>query len=194
MPNSKRSTVEIMAQAAALSTLTKYSTTLKRQSSSFSNSRLQKSKSQTDDKSDCQFELARGALRKVTKRMKKSAKFHKKLQWPLLALVILGLHTGMRAQAAEELNKGVPGTPSFEDYATIEAYVDGFPVYSLGNIAYIYGVSPDLLPGAVMQQGNNNPKIKIRPKKSWEIKRNLFVGSMDQPGVRTMWNDNQPLL
>jgi hypothetical protein len=83
---------------------------------------------------------------------------------------------------------------SFEDYATIEAYVDGYPVYSLGNIAYIYGMSPDLLPGTVMQEGNTNPKIKIKPKKSWEIKSNLFMGSMDQPGVRTMWNDNQPLL
>jgi hypothetical protein len=82
----------------------------------------------------------------------------------------------------------------FEDYATVEAYVDGSPVYSLGNIAYIYGVSPDLLPGLVMQDGNTNPKVKIKPKKSWEIKSNPFVASMAQPGVRTMWNDNQPLL
>src|SRR6266571_5005996 len=109
--------------------------------------------------------------------MKQSSKFCKKVQWQLLALVILGLHTGMRAQAAEELNKRVPGTPSFEDYATIEAYVDGFPVYSLGNIAYIYAVSPDVYTGVVMQQGNTNPTVKVKPKKSWEIKHNPFVAS-----------------
>jgi len=126
--------------------------------------------------------------------MKPSPNSCRKAHRQLLALVILGLHAGMRVQAAEDSNNAAPSTPNFEDYATIEAYSDGVPVYSLGNIAYIYGVSPDLYPGAVMQEGNTNPKIKIKPKKSWEIKRNLFVASMAQPGVRTMWNDNQPLL
>ena len=83
---------------------------------------------------------------------------------------------------------------NFEDYALIEAYVDGVPVYSLGNIAYIYGLSPDLMPGAVMQQGNNNPFIKIKPKKSWEIKSNSFGVTIGEPGVRSMWNDSQPML
>jgi hypothetical protein len=85
-------------------------------------------------------------------------------------------------------------SPDFEDYATVEAYADGYPVYSLGNMTYIYGVSPELLPGAVMQEGNTNPRTKIKPKKSWEIKSNPFGMSMAQPGVRTMWNDNQPML
>src|SRR5713226_7181291 len=67
----------------------------------------------------------------------------------------------------KEPNKQTSKAPNFEDYATIEAYVDGFPVYSLGNIAYIYAVSPDVYTGLVMQQGNTNLKIKIKPKKSW---------------------------
>src|SRR5437667_7400644 len=91
--------------------------------------------------------------------------------------------------ATEARKKPASAAPNFEDYATIEAYVDGFPVYSLGNIAYIYAVSPDVYTGVVMQEANTNPKVKIKPKKSWEIKSNPFVASMAQPGVRTTWND-----
>jgi len=84
--------------------------------------------------------------------------------------------------------------PNFEDYATIEAYCDGVPVYSLGNLVYIHGVSPDVYPAAQMQEGNNNPKAKIRPKKSWEIRRNSFGLQAPEPGPRTIWNDSQPML
>lgn len=55
--------------------------------------------------------------------------------------------------------------PNFEDYATLESYCEGAPVYSLGNITYIYGVNPDLLPGVIMQEENNNPKTKKEVKK-----------------------------
>lgn len=84
--------------------------------------------------------------------------------------------------------------PSVEDYATIEAYVgkDETPVYAFGY-TYIYGLSPDLQPGAVMQIGNNNPIVKFKPKKSWEIKSNL-CGFTAAREPRTMWNDDQPLL
>jgi hypothetical protein len=91
-------------------------------------------------------------------------------------------------------NRPATRAPNFEDYASIEAYTGGFPVYSLGNIAYIYGVSPDLCPDAIMQEGNTNPKVKIKPKKSWEIKRNPFGVTIAEPGPRTMWNDSQPML
>ena len=85
-------------------------------------------------------------------------------------------------------------TPNWEDYATIESYCGGEPVYSLGNIAYIYGVSPDLLPDVVLQYGNTNPVSKIKPKKSWELSDNLFGAYMTQPSARSPWNDNQALL
>lgn len=84
--------------------------------------------------------------------------------------------------------------PDFEDYATVEAYCQGVPVYSLGNIAYIYGVSPDLLPGARLQEGNARPMVKIAPKKSWEIKSNPYGVTICEPGPRSRWNDAQPLL
>jgi len=83
--------------------------------------------------------------------------------------------------------------PSIEDYATIESMCDGVPVYSFNNITYIYGVSPDLLPGAVMQAGNTHPIRKIKPKKSWEIKHNL-VGISHEMTPKTAWNDRQPFL
>jgi len=84
--------------------------------------------------------------------------------------------------------------PNLEDYATIEAYCSGVPVYSLGYLAYIHGVSPDVYPGAEMQEGNSNPKTKIKPKKSWEIRRNPFGLQAPEPGPRTIWNDSQPML
>ena len=90
--------------------------------------------------------------------------------------------------------KSNSGAPNFEEYATIEAECDGVPVYSLGNITYIYGVSPDPIPGAVMQKGNGNPWVKIKPKKSWEIKSNYFGAYPAQPSVRTAWNDSAPML
>src|ERR1017187_2620330 len=101
---------------------------------------------------------------------------------------------GISKQGAERSNIPVSNAPNFEDYATIEAYSNGVPVYSLGNIAYIYGVSPDLYPGAIMQEGNSNPKVKTKPKKSWEIKRNPFGVTICEPGPRTIWHDAQPML
>ena len=83
------------------------------------------------------------------------------------------------------------GPPTIEDYATIEGVCEGAPVYSFSNITYIYGVSPDLLPGAEMQAGNAHPIRKIKPKKSWEIKHNL-VGISHEMTPKTAWNDRQP--
>jgi hypothetical protein len=58
-------------------------------------------------------------------------------------------------------------------WATVEAHDNGVPVYAFGY-TYVYGVSPDFRPGVVLQKGNDAAAKKIRPKKSWEIKNNLF--------------------
>jgi len=50
---------------------------------------------------------------------------------------------------------------------------EGEHIRAFGDI-YIYDVSPDFQPGNVIQSGNQNPKVKIKPKKSWEIGDNLF--------------------
>jgi hypothetical protein len=80
---------------------------------------------------------------------------------------------------------------SIEDFATVEAYCDGAPVYAFGY-TYIHGVSPDFLPNLVWQQGTNNG-VKIVPKKSWEIKSNL-LGSTPAREPRSLRIDDQPLL
>src|SRR5690348_15086913 len=79
--------------------------------------------------------------------------------------------------------------PNIEDYTTIESYCNGAPVYSFSNLCYVYGISPDLLPGAEFQEGNINPATKIKPKKSWEIKYNL-CGSEHEMTVKSPWNDS----
>ena len=50
-----------------------------------------------------------------------------------------------------------------------------------------------LIPGIVMQEGNTNPRVKIKPKRSWEIKHNL-LGSNTQQDPRSPSNDIQPFL
>jgi len=84
------------------------------------------------------------------------------------------------------------GTSGLEKYATIEAYSDDVPVYAFG-FTYVYGVSPDFLPGTVLQTGNTNPRNKIQPKKSWEIKENK-MGINPTSVPRSGANDNQPFL
>jgi hypothetical protein len=84
-------------------------------------------------------------------------------------------------------------SPRIEDYATIESMIGRVPVFSFGNLVYVYGQSPDLLPGSVMQRGNANPGVKIRPKKSWEIKHNL-AGCEHEMTVRSARTDSHPTL
>jgi hypothetical protein len=54
-------------------------------------------------------------------------------------------------------------------------------------------VSPDFRPEAAVQDGNGNPAQKIHPKKSWEIRNNLF-GSTPAREPRTGAYDDQPLM
>jgi len=64
----------------------------------------------------------------------------------------------------------------------------------LGNITYIYGVSPDFIPGTLIQENNGNPAVKIEPKKSWEIADNPYGVNICEPGPRSPQNDSQPML
>jgi len=87
----------------------------------------------------------------------------------------------------------IQAQPGVEEYATIKAITNGIPVWSLSNLTYIYGVSPDFTPGIVMQEGNRHPLVKIQPKKSWEIKSN-YAGSQSEMMPRSAYNDSQPML
>ncbi len=116
------------------------------------------------------------------------------MNW-IAAIVSLGMaHLALVDHlAAQTTPSAAASAPRIEDYATIESTVGGVPVFSFGNLVYVYGQSPDLLPGAVMQRGNTNPVVKIRPKKSWEIKHNL-AGSEHEMTVRSAWTDSHPTL
>ncbi len=92
---------------------------------------------------------------------------------------------GGQGQAGAEIGR-------LGQWATVEAHDNGVPVYALGY-TYVYGVSPWFRPGVVLQEGNEAPTRKIQPKKSWEIKNNLF-GSTPAREPRTAANDDQPLL
>lgn len=66
---------------------------------------------------------------------------------------------------------------------------DGEHIRGFGDI-YVYDVSPDFQPANVIQLGNQNPKTKIRPKKSWEIGENLF-GATPAGVPRSVETDRQ---
>jgi len=108
-----------------------------------------------------------------------------------LTLLVLCVGGGSFSPGRSE---NVPRPPKLEDYATIESVTNGVPVWSFSNLCYVYGVSPDLMPGVVMQVGNPHPLIKFRPKKSWEIKYNLCGATHEEGGTRTSYNDSEPML
>src|ERR1700730_2621354 len=78
--------------------------------------------------------------------------------------ILILLFPGVRVSGAKDSTQEEGEHPSFENYATIEASSNGSPVYSFGNIAYLYGVSPDFYPDAELQAANSNQVVKIRPK------------------------------
>ena len=85
------------------------------------------------------------------------------------------------------------GRPTIEEYASIEAVSEGHPVYGFDYMMYVYGVSPDLFPDNVLQEGNTRTRVKIALKKSWEISSNL-LGSNTAQVPRTRKNDSHPTL
>ena len=95
-------------------------------------------------------------------------------------------------QANSEATSDGP-SPSIEEFASVEAISQGHPVYGFDYMMYIYGVSPDLFPDNVLQEGNRKPRAKIPLKKSWEIKSNL-LGSNTAQVPRTRKNDSHPTL
>ena len=74
----------------------------------------------------------------------------------------------------------------------VRSICDGVPVYGYGY-TYILGESPSFIKGIQLQQGNNSPQKKIKPKKSWEIKTNK-LGVTQSEVLRTALMDFQPQL
>jgi hypothetical protein len=112
----------------------------------------------------------------------------------LVAAFLIGIPASCSQATEPDYAQPKKDRPRIEEYATIEAYVgkDKIPVYAFGY-TNVFALSPDLLPGVTMQEGNSRPVVKLRPKKSWEIKDNL-CGSTPAREPKTMWNDDQPLL
>lgn len=55
-----------------------------------------------------------------------------------------GWFAGLGHGVEETIPTPKPGPPSIEEYATIEGYCQGAPIYSFSNIDYVYGIGPDL--------------------------------------------------
>ncbi|MEW6741734.1 MAG: discoidin domain-containing protein [Planctomycetota bacterium] len=123
---------------------------------------------------------------------------------PLFMQVLAAAALGSGCADGREVRRAHPGAEingqqahlgpphkSLEEFATVEAYCEGKPVYAFGY-TYVYGVSPDFIPDLVWQQGARGG-VKLVPKKSWEIKNNL-LGSTPAREPRSRRIDDQPLL
>lgn len=81
---------------------------------------------------------------------------------------------------------------TFERSQPVRTLCDGVPVYGYGH-TYILGESPTFAEGVRLQEGNDSPQKKIKPKKSWEIKANK-LGAATSRMPRTALMDPQPQL
>src|SRR5262249_11808492 len=82
-----------------------------------------------------------------------------------------------------------PAEQSLSKAPVIATSQENAPIYGYGDLAG-YGVSPELRPGAITKQKNENPKPKLQPKKSWEIQDNMF-GAPPPRVPRTPQTDRQ---
>lgn len=126
----------------------------------------------------------------------------------LLGTVAAGAVVMMRDSAGEVLNLGGGSDPEtglsnpapliqndlvrLGDSVARRGECGGIPIYGFGY-SYIYGVSPDFIHGTKVQNGNDSPVAKLRPKKSWEITANR-LGATPPREPRTARTDQQPFL
>ena len=105
-----------------------------------------------------------------------------------------GVNSSLQGTSVQETKEhSRDNSPNIEQYASVEAVSQGHPVYGFDYMMYIYGVSPDLFPDNILQDGNIKKSVKIQLKKSWEIKKNL-LGSNTAQVPRTRNNDSHPTL
>jgi len=83
-----------------------------------------------------------------------------------------------------------PATEKTAQGDVIVGHSSGIPVYQVGQ-TFISGVSPDFEQGFPVQEGNTSPRVKIQPKKSWQLKENR-LGTTAPRVPRTLMMDFQP--
>jgi len=70
----------------------------------------------------------------------------------------------------------------------MESITNGVPVWSFSNLAYLYGVSPDFMPGVVMQEGNRHPLVS-----SWSTMRTRHRTPNPETRIPNPEHNAQPL-
>src|SRR5437870_12848 len=83
-----------------------------------------------------------------------------------------------------------PATEKTAQGDVIVGHSSGIPVYQVGQ-TFISAVSPDFEQGFPVQEGNTSPRVKIQPKKSWQLKENR-LGTTAPRVPRTLMMDFQP--
>jgi hypothetical protein len=107
-----------------------------------------------------------------------------------LLLVIFPLLLAVNSPAQTDVLGQNPATQKTPQGDVIVGRMDGIPIYQIGQ-TFIYAVSPDFEKDFSVQEGNSFPRVKIQPKKSWELKENR-LGTTAPRVPRTLRMDFQP--
>lgn len=104
-----------------------------------------------------------------------------------LALGFASIGTGVAQVQVLSRNPATQTTPQGD---VIVGEVNNHAVYQIGQ-TFIYSVSPDFENNVLLQTGNDHPRKKIEPKKSWELHENR-LGTSAPRVPRTLLMDFQP--
>jgi len=113
-----------------------------------------------------------------------------KLEHTVWSPIVIILWLVVAALSQADTLENNPATQKTPQGDVIVGRAAGQPVYQIGQ-TFILGVSPDFDPDFSVQDGNDFPRVKLQPKKSWELKENR-MGTLSPRMPRTLLMDFQP--
>jgi len=111
---------------------------------------------------------------------------------PVMIAMVFVAQTPSVADAEERAAVGaVEAKVIGSEQPQVQATCDGVPIKRFG-FCWVLGEAPDLLDDVTFQLGNANPRVKVHPKDSSQIKRN-YLGVTTTRMPRSTENDYLPL-
>ena len=113
----------------------------------------------------------------------------------LLAVMIAMVFVAQTLSVADAEERAAVGAVEAKvigsEQPQVQATCDGVPIKRFG-FCWVLGEAPDLLDDVTLQLGNANPRVKVHPKDSSQIKRN-YLGVTTTRMPRSTENDYLPL-
>src|SRR5205814_7471838 len=91
--------------------------------------------------------------------------------------VVAGVATAGQSLFSQPPESGPPTPGTLAPAVVVDS--SGVPIRAYGDLC-VYDFSPDFQPHNLIQAGNKEPRVKLRPKKSWEIHDCPFGSEIDE--------------